>query len=254
MTNNEIANILHNAAGSAKPVSQMAEENNMTLDQAYDIQHLLLEKREKAGEELTGYKLGFTSKAKMKQMNVSDLIWGFLTNAMEIQQNSVTSFSKYIHPRAEPEIAFKVKRDITSKIELEEIPQYIESFAVAIEIIDSRYQNFKFSLEDVIADNCSSTGYCIGNWQPLIEDLNHLELDLLFDNNVVQQGKTEAILDNPYASVVELSRLATEKGLVLRKGQIILAGAATAAEWIKPGSSIKATLQGFGNVEFKVEQ
>lgn len=253
MSNNEIANILHHAAFSAKPVSQLAEKVGMTLDQAYSIQKLLLDKRIEAGEKLTGYKLGFTSKAKMKQMGVNDLIWGFLTDAMEIEPDSTTPLSKYIHPRAEPEIAFKVKQDITEKIELNQIPDYIESFAVAVEVIDSRYQNFKFSLEDVIADNCSSTGYCIGEWYPLVEDLNNLDLNLLFDDKVVQNGKTEAILDNPYASVVELSRLATQSDLVLKKGQIILAGAATAAEWIKPNSSVKAILQGFGEVNFKVK-
>lgn len=252
MTTNEIANILHNAAYSAKPVSQMAEDVGMALEQAYDIQKLLLEKRIEAGEKLTGYKLGFTSKAKMKQMGVNDLIWGFLTDTMEINPDSETPFSKYIHPRAEPEIAFKVKADITSQIEYNEISNYIESFAVAVEIIDSRYKNFKFSLEDVVADNCSSTGYCIGEWHPLVPDLNDLELNLIFDDEVIQQGKTEAILDNPYASIVELSRLATESGLILKAGQVILAGAATAAEWIKPDLAVKASLEGFGEVSFKV--
>jgi len=253
MNSKEIANILHNAAFNAQPVPQMAEKVDMTLLQAYDIQKMLLEKRLDAGETLTGYKLGFTSKAKMKQMGVNDLIWGFLTDAMEIKPEASTPLSKYIHPRAEPEIAFKVKQDITEKIELNQIQDYIASFAVAIEVIDSRYQNFKFSLEDVIADNCSSTGYCIGEWQPLVEDLNNLDLNLLFDGKIVQNGKTEAILDNPYASVVELSRLATESGLTVKKGQIILAGAATAAEWIKPEIGIKASLKGFGEVGFKVK-
>ena len=253
MTNNDLATILHNAAFSAQPVSQMAESVGMTLEQAYDIQKLLLDKRIEEGEKLTGYKLGFTSKAKMKQMGVNDLIWGFLTDAMEISQDAEVSLSKFIHPRAEPEIAFKVKKDISSQISLEQIPEFIESFAVAIEIIDSRYQNFKFSLEDVIADNCSSTGYCIGDWQPLIEDLNGLALNLLFDGTIRQSGKTEAILDNPYSSVVELSRLATVSGLTLKKGQIILAGAATAAEWIKPNTSISASLKGYGQANFSVE-
>jgi 2-oxo-3-hexenedioate decarboxylase len=252
MTNNEIAEILHKAAFSRTPVSQMAEAVDMSLDQAYSIQQLLLDKRTEVGEELTGYKLGFTSKAKMKQMNVNDLIWGFLTDAMEIKSGSEVPISKYIHPRAEPEIAFKVKKDITSQISLSQVPEYIEAFAVAIEVIDSRYENFKFSLEDVIADNCSSTGYCIGEWLPLVEDLNQIQLELLFDDKVVQQGYTQAILDNPYESVVELSRLATQAGLILKKGQIILAGAATAAEWITPSVSVKANLQGFGEAAFHV--
>ena len=252
MTSKDIATILHEAAFSAKPVKQMAETVNMNLKQAYEIQQLLLTKRIEAGENLTGYKLGFTSKAKMKQMNVSDLIWGFLTDAMQIDANSSISLSSFIHPRAEPEIAFKVKKDISSEINLHEISDYIESFAVAIEIIDSRYQNFKFSLEDVVADNCSSIGYCIGTWHPLINDLTDLNLHLSFGNNVVQSGKTEAILDNPYASVVELARLATQSGLVLKKGQVILAGAATAAEWIIPDTNISAVLENYGTTTFNV--
>jgi 2-oxo-3-hexenedioate decarboxylase len=252
MNNSQIANVLHNAAYAAKPVSQMAEAVNMSLDDAYAIQTRLLDKRIEAGEKLTGYKLGFTSKAKMKQMGVNDLIWGFLTDAMEIEPNSEVNLSKFIHPRAEPEIAFKITKDITSKISLSQVPEFIGSFAVAIEVIDSRYENFKFSLEDVVADNCSSSGYCVGEWCPLIEHLDDLDLNLLFDDEIVQQGKTKAILDNPYASIVELSRLATASGLILKQGQVILAGAATAAEWIKPNTKIKATLEGFGEVCFSV--
>ncbi len=250
MTDNEIADILHQAAFTMKPVSQMAADVGMTLEQAYNIQSLLLEKRLAVGEKLTGYKLGFTSKAKMKQMNVDDLIWGFLTDAMEIKSGEEALLSKYIHPRAEPEIAFKVKKDITSKIEMHQISEYIEAFAVAVEVIDSRYKNFKFSLEDVIADNCSSTGYCIGEWHPLVDNLNDLKIQLSFNDEVVQKGFSQAILDNPYASVLELSRLASEKGLRLNKGQIILAGAATAAEWMKPNVNVQASLQGFGHVSF----
>lgn len=253
MTSIQIAQVLNQAAREAKPIAQMAEKEGFSLSEAYKIQFTSIQRRIERGEKITGFKLGFTSKAKMDQMGVHDLIWGVLTDAMHIEDEGEISLSKYIHPRAEPEVAFLVERPIDKEISLEEIPNYINKMAVAIEVIDSRYENFKFSLEDVVADNCSSIGYCIGEWQDAKPVINNLDIQLKFDEKVVQQGNTNAILENPYQSVVELSRLATEAGLKIDAGYVILAGAATAAEWMQKNTSIKAQLQDVGDVSFKVK-
>ncbi|QTY27284.1 2-keto-4-pentenoate hydratase [Flavobacterium sp. CS20] len=247
---NTISQQLDTAATTASPIAQPSETVKFSLEEAYKIQKQLVEHRLDRGETITGYKLGFTSKAKMQQMGVDDLIWGVLTNAMEIKPDEHIDLNQYIHPRAEPEVAFKVSKPINRQLTIKELPQYIDKMTVAIEVIDSRYKNFKFSLEDVIADNCSSIGYCIGQWQDLKEDITNLPIQLKFNDETVQSGMTQAILDNPYQSVIELSRLASENNLVLQPGQIILAGAATAAEWLKPELKVTAELQGFGEVGF----
>jgi 2-oxo-3-hexenedioate decarboxylase len=248
-----VAQILDQAAKEAKPVSQMAEVEGYILKEAYQIQSYSIQQRIERGEKITGFKLGFTSKAKMEQMGVHDLIWGVLTDQMKIEDGGEISMSNYIHPRAEPEVAFLVENTIDKEISLAEIPNYICKMAVAIEVIDSRYENFKFSLEDVVADNCSSIGYCIGKWKDTADSIQDLSIQLKFDEELVQGGNTKAVLENPYQSVVELSRLATEAGLKIEKGQIILAGAATAAEWMKKDTKIQAHLQDFGEVSFKVK-
>src|SRR5690606_37388386 len=103
MTNQEIAQILDRAAQSAKAVPQMAAANNITLKDAYNIQKQSIALREKRGEKITGFKLGFTSKAKMQQMGVHDLIWGILTDEMQILPNEIVAKNRWIHPRVEPE-------------------------------------------------------------------------------------------------------------------------------------------------------
>jgi len=247
---NTISQQLDTAATTATPIAQPSETVKFSLDEAYKIQHQLIQHRLNRGETITGYKLGFTSKAKMQQMGVDDLIWGVLTNTMEIKPDSQIDLNQYIHPRAEPEVAFRISKPIDRQLTMEDLPQYIDKMAVAIEVIDSRYKNFKFSLEDVIADNCSSIGYCIGQWQDLKDDITGLPIQLKFNDKVVQDGMTQAILDNPYQSVIELSRLASDNNLVLQPRQIILAGAATAAEWLKPEINVTAELKGFGEVGF----
>jgi 2-oxo-3-hexenedioate decarboxylase len=249
----KISQQLDQAATTAVPIAQPSETVKFSLAEAYQIQHNLIQLRLDSGENITGYKLGFTSKAKMQQMGVHDLIWGVLTDKMNIKSDSKIDLNQYIHPRAEPEIAFRIAKEINHQITLEELPDYIDKMAVAIEVIDSRYKDFKFSLEDVVADNCSSIGYCIGEWKDLKDDISSLNIQLKFNDDVVQEGQSKAILENPYLSVIELSRLAKEAGLTLKKGQVILAGAATAAEWILPQTKISAVLEDFGKVRFGVK-
>lgn len=253
MTPQEIANFLDDAAYTAQPVEQISLKNNITLEDAYKIQRLSIEARKKRGEKVTGYKMGFTSYAKMEQMGVHDLIWGILTDQMQIIPKEEVNLNQWIHPRAEPEIAFHVKKAINKPITLDEIPEYIDKMAAAIEVIDSRYKNFKFTLEDVVADNCSSTGYVRSDWKELkVEGIDNLKIDLWIDGKKVESGNTAAILKNPLQSVVELSRLANEAGVVVEEGHIIMAGAATAAVYLNPGNNVASTLEGVGEIGFKV--
>lgn len=253
MTKQEIAKVLDEAAKNAKPTAQMAEKHQISLDAAYEIQQKSIEKRINRGEKITGFKLGFTSRAKMEQMGVHDLIWGILTNEMRLKPEEEIDLKRWIHPRAEPEVAFRVSKDITESIGLKEIENYIDKVAPAVEIIDSRYENFKFSLEDVIADNCSSTGYVIGDWQDIPENLDNLDIQLKVNDAVAQEGKTSAILSNPLQSMVELTRLASKAEIKIEAGQVVLAGAATAAVYLDYDQKIEAEVESLGKVSFKVK-
>lgn len=247
-----IAQVLDNAAHEAEAVPQMAEKENISLEEAYKIQRLSINRRTERGEKITGFKLGFTSKAKMEQMGVHDLIWGFLTDEMCLEPNEKVNLNRWIHPRAEPEIAFRVKKDFPSKaLALEALPQYLDKMAAAIEVIDSRFENFKFSLEDVVADNCSSTGYLIGEWKELKTEISDLDMQLKFGGEIVQEGKSAAILENPLQSVVELSRLASEANIAVKEGYVILAGAATAATFLKPKQKIQVKVEKLGKISFQ---
>ncbi len=251
MTLLEIAKTLDQAASKAKPVEQMAAKYKFSLDDAYKIQRESIALRVARGETITGYKLGFTSKAKMEQMGVHDLIWGILTDEMEIIDDETVDLKRWIHPRVEPEIAFRVSKDINIELNLKELSDYLDMMAPALEIIDSRYENFKFSLEDVVADNCSSTGYVIGNWQPISTTISNLKMELLVNNEVVESASSAAILENPLQSVVELSRLASSEGLTVKKGHIIFAGAATAAQFLVTSQILKGRVEKLGEVSFK---
>jgi len=253
MNYNLLANSLDNAALFAESTSQISARHKINLDEAYAIQSISVAKRYVRGEKLVGIKLGFTSKAKMEQMGVHDMIWGRLTDRMSYVSGEELDMSSFIHPRAEPEIAFRISKDVDVVLDEGNALDYIDSVAVAIEIIDSRYENFKFSLEDVVADNCSSAGFIIGEWQHP-KPLKNLEMSLSIDNEIVQSGNSNAILGDPMESLYAASRLAIENGEKLLEGYVVLAGAATPAMYVKSGQRVTAIAEGLGEISLNISE
>jgi 2-oxo-3-hexenedioate decarboxylase len=150
------------AARHAEAIAQLTTGAVFSLDEAYVIQRASIERRIDRGETMAGVKLGFTSRAKMIQMGVDSLIWGWLTDTMLEEDGGHVALDRFIHPRVEPEVCFLTRRDIDRPLTLLEAAGYLEAVAPAMEIIDSRYRDFRFTLEDVVADNCSSAGLTIG--------------------------------------------------------------------------------------------
>jgi len=252
MNYNTIAQILDDAALHASPVEQISLQHSMNLEESYAVQSISMARRYMRGEQWVGIKLGFTSKAKMEQMGIHDMIWGRLTDKMYRSNGAELVIKEFIHPRAEPEIAFRVAKNIEEIITLENAASYVDGLAVAIEIIDSRYENFKFSLEDVIADNCSSAAFTVGDWLPVETNIQDIAMTLSIDGNLVQQGNSNAILGNPWESFVAAARLASENGEQLKAGAIILAGAATPAIYLEKGQRVEVTADGFASIALQV--
>ncbi|MES2256974.1 MAG: fumarylacetoacetate hydrolase family protein [Pseudomonadota bacterium] len=241
---------LDEAARTRREIDPLTPQHGFDLAQAYEIQRASLALRHARGERPVGVKLGFTSRAKMIQMGVDSLIWGLLTDAMLYEEGAVIDLSDFIHPRVEPELCFITSRAIDRPLTLLEVAGYLEGVAPAMEIIDSRYRDFKFNLEDVVADNCSSAGVVVGPFSANLERLNNRGVTMRFNGKTVALGSSGAILGNPLRSVVQASQLASAAGVALPAGSLIMAGAATAAEALAPGLHVSVDIGGLGRVEF----
>jgi 2-oxo-3-hexenedioate decarboxylase len=244
---------LDNAALERKAIAQFAA-GAFNLADAYGIQRLAIERRIARGERIKGIKLGFTSRAKMVQMGVDALIWGWITDAMIEEDGGLVDLSRYIHPRVEPEVCYLTSRAIDAPLTMLEAAHHVEAVAPAMEIIDSRYADFKFSLEDVVADNCSSAGLTMGAFTRDLDAAAQAGVRLQFNGRALQVGSTAAILGHPLRSVVQASRLLHAAGQSLPAGSLIMAGAATAAEALRPGVHVETIIgaghRGLGRVSF----
>jgi len=239
------------AAHEARAIPQFPD-GSMDPDMAYAIQAASVARRLRRGERLAGVKMGFTSRAKMAQMGIDQMIWGRLTSGMLVEEGGDVDLARYVHPRVEPEVAFLLGRPLTGRVTPAEAQAALAGVAPALEIIDSRYDNFRFSLPDVIADNSSSSGFVVGPWSPPDTDVSTLGMVMSFDGQPVAVGASAAILGHPLRSLVAAAALAGEAGLTLEPGFIVLAGGATAAEPLRPGARVTLEVERLGSVSFRV--
>lgn len=248
----KLAKILDEAQTTSVACKQLSARTKFTNEDAYKIQSALVGLRLERGERRIGLKMGFTSRAKMIQMGLSDMIWGRLTDAMVVEDGGTISLKRFVHPRVEPEIAFLLREGIDWPVTAAGALSCVEAVAPAMEIIDSRYKNFKFSLPDVIADNASSSAFVVGPWQATNVDLSNLGMILEINGRPVQIGSSAAILGHPVRSLVSAARLAHEAGERLEAGWIVMAGGATAAEALTLGAHVRNSVEQLGSVSFTV--
>lgn len=237
---------LDDASRSARPVPQLTASAHLDAATGYEIQRLLVERRVGRGERLAGLKMGLTSRAKMAQVGVDEVIWGRLTDAMRVADGGEVDPDRFIHPRVEPEIAFRLTGRTGS------FPQAVDAVAPALEVIDSRYRDFHFTLPDVVADNASAAAFVVGPWQPVPPGLANLGVLLEVDGRVVQVGSTAAILGDPRRALADGLALAGRAGLAPEAGWVFLAGAATAAVPLEPGRYVRAVVESLGTAEILV--
>lgn len=252
----EIAQFLHLAEIEKREVTRItAEHTELTFEEAYQIQEELVGIKLEKGARIIGPKMGLTSQAKMKQMKVEEPIYGYIFDYM-VAAGGVISMSDLIHPKVEVEIAFILGKDIEGPgITGAQVLAATEYVIPALEIIDSRYKNFEFTLPDVIADNASSSRVVLGD--NLIRHEN-MELDLVgatlhINGKLIDLGAGAAVLGHPADSVAMLANMLSRKGLKLKAGEIILSGAITGAHMLAEGDTVLAKLDGLGTVGFSVK-
>ena len=248
-----LAQALHEARTCRRPMPQV-DAPWLDLDAAYAVQHAGIALRGAAGERPCGAKMGFTSRAKMAQMGVHEMIIGQLTDAMQVDDGGSFVRAHAIHPRVEPEVAMLLGRELHAVEHACQLVSAVEAVAPAMEIIDSRYADFRFSLAAVVADNTSGCGFVLGPWRRVPESLDNLGIVMQFDGRARQLGSSAAILGSPWRALHAAWRLARRHGIRVGAGSVLLAGAATVAEPLPPAGHVQAEVAGLGRVSFRVEE
>lgn len=228
-----------------------------TLDErtAYEIQKKLVAKQvETEKTRIVGLKLGLTSEAKQKQMSVHEPIYGVLLDSRYLGEGEALQLSTLIHPKIEPEICVFLSEPLKGPgVTADQARKAIAYATPAMEIIDSRYKNFRFTLTDVIADNTSAARYAIASRRVAAPGLDLKTLGVVFEKNgeVVTTAAGAAILGDPANAVAWLANKVAEHGETVQAGMPIMAGALTDAIALAPGDVVTVTIAALGSLSVR---
>jgi len=251
----KLAEHLENAELQAYEVTKITDDYpNMTFTDATDVQWEIRRRKMSRGHKIVGMKMGLTSWAKMKQMGVEMPCYGFLADYFSLPDGAQVPFDELIHPKVEAEIAFVTNKELSGKnLTVEEVLAATELVVPAVEIIDSRYKDFKFDLTSVQADNSSSTRFVVGSHAAKPEDFDWSTIGVVMQKNgeIIELGAGAAVLDHPAASVAMLATMLAERDKVIPAGTFIMTGGITAAVLVEKGDSIVVRYQGLGTVTMK---
>lgn len=240
------------AADERREVEAITKQvDELSIDDAYAIQAALLELQLGRGDTMAGAKLGLTSAAKQEQMGVDEPVYGWIPAGSMIGPGGNIAVGELIHPRVEPEIVFRLAEDLAGPgVDAGDALDATAEVIGGIEVIDSRYEAFSFTLPDVIADNTSAARVAIGTEGIAARDVDLTTLGCVFevDGEITGTATGAALLGDPAGCLAMLANYLGKHGQKLEAGWIVMAGAATDARPLAAGTTATARYSALGSV------
>jgi len=237
------------AGGALAPLTE--REPEISIDDAYFISLRFLERRLADGERVIGKKIGVTSKPVQDMLNVRQPDFGFLTDRMHYPNGAAIPVAgNLIAPRAEAEIAFRLKTDLVGPNVTEaDVLAATECIMPCFEIVDSRIRDWKIRIQDTVADNASCGVFVLGDVEvdPRLHDLPNLHVKVFKNGKPLSEGLGSAVQGNPLTAVAWLANTLGRYDIPFLAGDIILSGSVVPLEPVGPGDEMRCEVAGIGS-------
>jgi 2-keto-4-pentenoate hydratase len=234
------------------PIPPLTESNpGLAVADAYRIQLRQTEQRLADGSGIVGYKVGLTSLAMQRQLGVDQPDYGHLFTDMVYAADAPIPTSRFLQPRAEPEIALVLGSPLPGpRVTVTDLLSATAYALPALEIIDSRIADWRITLADTVADNASSGGLVLGGRPTPVSGLDLSLTGCVFRHNgrIVSTGAGAAVLGSPLQAGCWLANTLLAQGAELSAGHVILTGSITAAIPVAAGDSVTASFDRLGSV------
>lgn len=245
-----LARQLRDRERTAEPGAPLTElYPQLGMEDAYRIQLEYIALREAEGARVVGHKVGCTNKLLQAQFGIDQPDYGHILDAMVLSDGARISAASLIKPRIEPELAFVLSRTLKGpNVNALDVLNATRWVLPCFEIIDSRIQDWRITIEDTVADNGSSSAVVLGNQPHEVSgtDLRSLGVVIEVNGAVAGTGAGAAVLGHPAQSVAWLANALAPLGRQLRAGHIVLSGALTPSIEVNTGDVVYADFGVFG--------
>lgn len=226
------------------------------IEAAYAVQQQIIAARVAAGAKVVGRKIGITSEAVQRQVNVTQPDFGVLLDDMRYADGEEIPFEQLLQPRAEVEVAFVLAHDLDGSLSPGRIRAAVAYASPAIEIVASRVQDWDITIADTIADNASSGAFVLGEERLGLSDFEPKDVTMRLTSAGVElsRGVGAACLGDPLNALAWLAETAQRHGAPLRGGDVVLSGALGPLATIEAGQVLSAELTPLGAVTARFSQ
>lgn len=257
MTSNAVADELERAERHRVPIRPLRDRfPDLDVDEAYRVQWELARRRIDGGEHMVGRKVGLTAHAVQVQLGVDQPDFGILFAGMEVPTGGSVSTVRLIQPKIEAEIAFVLAEDLTGDLTLGQVRDAVAFAVAALEIVDSRIENWNIRLVDTVADNGSSARFVLGATRLGLDEFEpkDVTMTMTINGQPASTGTGEACLGDPLNALLWLAEVAQRGGKPLRAGEVVLSGALGPVAVVTGGDRVRAEVGPLGTVSVRFEE
>jgi 2-oxopent-4-enoate/cis-2-oxohex-4-enoate hydratase len=246
---------LYQSLLSRIPVEPLTNrEPGITIEDAYQIQLRMVQRRIDLGEKVIGKKIGVTSKVVMDMLGVNQPDFGYLLSGMVFNEGEPVDTSKLIAPRAEAEVAFILAKDLTGPgVTAADVIRATDCVMPCFEIVDSRVKDWKIKIQDTVADNASCGVFSLGGTRKSPRNLDLALAGMVLEKNgeIVSTSCGAAVQGSPVNAVAWLANTLGRLGISLKAGDVILSGSQSPLVPVKAGDNFNCSVGGLGNTSVR---
>lgn len=232
---------------------------DMTIDDAYAIQHAWMQLKLRNGRTVKGHKIGLTSKAMQRAVNIAEPDYGTLLDDMFYRDGAVIPSERFLQLKIEAELAFVLARPLSGPdCTLFDVLDATAYVTPALEILDARIQRVDPETKrtrnvfDTISDNAANAALVLGGrpFKPAVIDADMRRIGAIVSRNgeLEETGLAAGVLNHPGYGVAWLANRLHRFGVTLQPGQVILAGSFIRPIEVGKGDTIVADYGEFGTV------
>ena len=238
-----------------QPVTPLTDrEADITIEDAYQIQLRMIQRRLDAGEHVVGKKIGVTSKVVMDMLKVNQPDFGHLLSGMVYNEGQPISVSTMIAPKAEAEVAFILARDLEGPgVTAADVLRATDCVMPCFEIVDSRIKDWKIKIQDTVADNASCGVLTLGGLRKSPRDLDLALAGMVLEKNgeIISTSCGASVQGSPVNAVAWLANTLGRLGIGLKAGDIILSGSQSPLVPVVAGDSLYCSVGGLGGTSVR---
>ncbi len=212
-----------------------------------------------SGQQVVGWKVAATSAAGQKHIGVDGPLAGPLLANRVLAHGATVPLDRNIMMVAEAEFAFTFARALLSRASpytQEEVLDSVESLHAAIEVPDSRYNDFvKVGAPQLIADTACADWFVLGapttaDWRS--RDLVAHAVGAYRNGDKVAAGSGANVLGDPRVALTWLVNELRTYGDGIAAGQFVTTGTCVVPVPIHRGDTFLADFGDFGSVQVQL--